>query len=118
MLVTMGNQGLRRTRMMAADEVTTLMMEAILEDLPFTGGDEVLVLINGLGSTSLLEMYIVFRKVAEILADCNIRIHRTYIGEFFTSLEMGGFSITLTRLDDELKRLIDAPCDGVHFVQH
>jgi len=113
-----GEPGIQRTKMMSADEVTTLMMEAILEDLPFRSGDEVLVLVNGLGSTSLLEMYIAFRRVAEILTERNISIHRTYIGEFFTSLEMGGFSITLTRLDDELKRLIDAPCDGVHFVQH
>lgn len=113
-----GEPGVKRTKMMSADAVTELLTLEILKDLPFESGDEVLVLINGLGSTSLLEMYICFRKVAEILADHRITIHRTYIGEFFTSLEMGGFSITLTRLDDELKRLIDAPCDGVHFIQH
>lgn len=113
-----GEPGIKRMNMMSADEVTEFMTLRIIEDLPFQSGDEVTVLINGLGSTSLLEMYICFRKVAQILADHSIKIHRTYIGEFFTSMEMGGFSVTLTKLDDELKRLMDAPCDGVHFVQH
>ncbi|MGQ9474442.1 MAG: dihydroxyacetone kinase subunit DhaK, partial [Candidatus Caldatribacteriaceae bacterium] len=113
-----GEPGIKRMNMMSADEVTELMTLRVIEDLPFKSGDEVTVLINGLGSTSLLEMYICFRKVAQILADYSIKIHRTYIGEFFTSMEMGGFSVTLTKLDDELKRLMDAPCDGAHFVQH
>lgn len=113
-----GEPGIQRTKMMAADEVSELLTLKVIEDLPFKSGDEVVVMINGLGSTSLLEMYICFRKVNQILADHNIKVHRTYVGEFFTSLEMGGFSVTLTKLDDELKRLIDAPCDGVHFIQH
>jgi len=113
-----GEPGIQRTKMMSADEVSELLTLKVIEDLPFKSGDEVVVLINGLGSTSLLEMYICFRKVNQILADHNIKVHRTYVGEFFTSLEMGGFSVTLTKLDDELKRLIDAPCDGVHFIQH
>lgn len=113
-----GEPGIQRTKMMSADEVSELLTLKVIEDLPFKSGDEVVVLINGLGSTSLLEMYICFRKVHQILSDYNIKIHRTYVGEFFTSLEMGGFSVTLTKLDDELKRLIDAPCDGVHFIQH
>lgn len=113
-----GEPGIQRTKMMTADEVSELLTLKVIEDLPFKSGDEVVVMINGLGSTSLLEMYICFRKVNQILADHNIKVHRTYVGEFFTSLEMGGFSVTLTKLDDELKRLIDAPCDGVHFIQH
>jgi dihydroxyacetone kinase-like protein len=113
-----GEPGIKRMKMMSADEVTEFMTLKVIEDLPFRSGDEVTVLINGLGSTSLLEMYICFRKVAQILADHSIKIHRTYIGEFFTSMEMGGFSVTLTKMDDELKRLMDAPCDGVHFIQH
>jgi len=113
-----GEPGIKRTKMMSADEVTELLTRQVLEDLPFQRGDEVTVLVNGLGSTSLLEMYICFRKVAQILSDYGIKIHRTYMGEFFTSLEMGGFSVTLTKMDEELKRLIDAPCDGIHFVQH
>ncbi len=113
-----GEPGIQRTKMMTADEVSELLTLKVIEDLPFKSGDEVVVMINGLGSTSLLEMYICFRKVNQILADHNIKVHRTYVGEFFTSLEMGGFSVTLTKLDEELKRLIDAPCDGVHFIQH
>ncbi len=113
-----GEPGIKRMSMMSADEVTELITLQVIEDLPFQSGDEVTVLINGLGSTSLLEMYICFRKVAQILADHSIKIYRTYIGEFFTSMEMGGFSVTLTKMDDELKRLMDAPCDGVHFIQH
>lgn len=113
-----GEPGIQRTKMMTADEVSELLTLKVIEDLPFKSGDEVVVMINGLGSTSLLEMYICFRKVNQILADHNIKVYRTYVGEFFTSLEMGGFSVTLTKLDEELKRLIDAPCDGVHFIQH
>ena len=73
--------------------------------------------INGLGATPLLELYIIYRKVYQILKDTNIKVHRAYIGEYFTSLEMGGFSITLTKLDDELKGLIDAPARSPLFVQ-
>lgn len=112
-----GEPGIKRVKMMSADEITELLMDIIIKDLPFKGGDEVSVLINGLGSTPLQEMYIINRKVFHILKGLNIKVHRTYVGEFFTSLEMGGFSITLTKLDDELKRLIDAPSDAVHFIQ-
>ena len=112
-----GEPGVKRMPMKSADETTLMLMEKILEDLPFTSGDEVVVNINGLGATPLLELYIIYRKVYQILKDTNIKVHRAYIGEYFTSLEMGGFSITLTKLDDELKRLIDAPARSPLFVQ-
>ena len=112
-----GEPGVKRMPMKSADETTLMLMEKILEDLPFTSGDEVVVNINGLGATPLLELYIIYRKVYQILKDTNIKVHRAYIGEYFTSLEMGGFSITLTKLDDELKRLIDAPAKSSLFVQ-
>ena len=112
-----GEPGIKRMPMKSADETTLMLMEKILEDLPFTSGDEVVVNINGLGATPLLELYIIYRKVYQILKDTNIKVHRAYIGEYFTSLEMGGFSITLTKLDDELKRLIDAPARSPLFVQ-
>jgi len=112
-----GEPGVKRMPMKSADETTLMLMEKILEDLPFTSGDEVVVNINGLGATPLLELYIIYRKVYRILKDTNIKVHRAYIGEYFTSLEMGGFSITLTKLDDELKRLIDAPARSPLFVQ-
>ncbi|HDN85054.1 MAG TPA: dihydroxyacetone kinase subunit DhaK [Candidatus Aerophobetes bacterium] len=112
-----GEPGVKRMPMKSADETTLMLMEKILEDLPFTSGDEVVVNINGLGATPLLELYIIYRKVYQILKDTNIKVHRAYIGEYFTSLEMGGFSITLTKLDDELKKLIDAPARSPLFVQ-
>jgi len=112
-----GEPGVERTKMKPADEITEILMEKILEDLPFKENDEVSVLINGLGSTSLLELYIIYRKVAQILRQKGIKIYKSYIGEFFTSLEMGGFSITLTKLDEEMKRLLDAPAKAPLFIQ-
>ncbi|HSV30422.1 MAG TPA: dihydroxyacetone kinase subunit DhaK [Atribacteraceae bacterium] len=112
-----GEPGIQKTKIMTADAVTDLIMGKILEDLPFKSGDEVSVLLSGLGSTSFLEMYIVFRRLNHILSDQGITLHRSFIGNFFVSLEMGGFSITLTKLDKDLKRLIDAPCNAVHLVQ-
>ena len=96
---------------------TILVENPLLQDLPFKRGDEVSVLISGLGSTSLLELYIVYRKVAKMLEERKIKIYTSYIGEYFTSMEMGGYSVTLTRLDDELKRLLDAPAHSPLFVQ-
>ena len=110
-----GEPGIQRTKLMSADEVTTLITQKILEDLPFGAGDEVSILMSGLGSTSLLEMYICYRKLHQILTDHQIIVHRNYIGEYFTSMEMGGFSITLTKLDEDLKRLIDAPVSYTHL---
>jgi dihydroxyacetone kinase-like protein len=112
-----GEPGVERMPVQSADVTTNMLMKKILEDLPFTSGNEVVVTINGLGATSLLELYIINRKVNQLLQDAGIGIYRTYIGEFFTSLEMGGFSITLTKMDTELKRLIDAPAHAPHFIQ-
>jgi dihydroxyacetone kinase-like protein len=75
------------------------------------------VLVNGLGATPLGELYIVFRRVAQLLCERNIRIHRSYVGEYSTSLEMAGCSVTLIRVDGELQRLIDRPAFCPCFVQ-
>lgn len=112
-----GEPGVERTQMKPADEITEILMEKILQDLPFRENDEVSVLIDGLGSTPLIELYIVYRKVAQILKQKQIKIYKSYIGEFFTSLEMGGFSITLTKLNEEIKRLLDAPTSSALFRQ-
>ncbi|MBO8127560.1 MAG: dihydroxyacetone kinase subunit DhaK [Firmicutes bacterium] len=112
-----GEPGVRRGKLETADEVATDITERIIADLPFQSGDEVAVLVNGLGATPYMELYIVYRKVAEILADHGISIYRSYVGEYVTSLEMAGCSVTLMRLDDELKRLLDAPADTPFFVQ-
>ena len=112
-----GEPGLKRMRLKSADETTEILMDEILPDLPFKSGDEVSVLVNGFGATPLLELYIVYRKVAQILKQKNIKIYKSYVGEYVTSLEMGGYSVTLTKLDEELKRLLDAPAEGTIFKQ-
>lgn len=110
-----GEPGIERVKMMPADEITDIIMEKILKDLPFKSGDDVSVIINGLGSTSLLEMYIIERRVDEILRKNGINAYKTWVGEYFTSMEMGGFSITLTRLDEEMKRGVDYASEAIHF---
>jgi dihydroxyacetone kinase-like protein len=102
-----GEPGVEKTEMKTADETTEILVEKVIEDLPFKSGDEVLVLINGLGATPLLEQYIVERRLNQILEEEGIKAYKTLVGEYFTSLEMAGFSITLTRLDEELKELLD-----------
>jgi len=112
-----GEPGIKKEKIKTADETTTMLMDAILEDLPFQSGDKVCVLINGLGATPFQEMYIVNKKVSEILEKYKIKKLITYVGEYFTSLEMAGFSITLTKVDDDIARLIQAKADSPMFKQ-
>jgi dihydroxyacetone kinase-like protein len=112
-----GEPGLVRGKLASADETAQSIVERIVPDLGLAGGDRVAVMINGLGSTTYMEMYIVFRKVKQLLDERSIRIHRSYVGEFVTSMEMGGLSITLMKLDDELAGLIDDPADCPAFTQ-
>lgn len=106
-----GEAGTEKIKMMTADEITEKMTLEVIEDLPFKSGDEVAVLINGLGGTPQLELYICYRKVKQVLDQKGISVGRSYVGEFFTGLEMAGFSVTLMKLDNELKELLDAPAD-------
>ena len=110
-----GEPGIKRVKMMSANDITDIIMESILKDLPFKKGDEVSVIVNGLGSTSLLELYIIYHRLTEVLADAGISIYKQWVGEFFTSMEMGGFSITLTRLNAKVKECIDHPIQAIHF---
>ena len=112
-----GEPGITRCKLATADEITSTLLEKIIQDLPFCKGDEVAVLVNGLGATPLMELYVINKKIAEICADKGIRIHRTYVGEYMTALEMAGASVTLLRLDEELKALLDAPADTIAFKQ-
>ena len=112
-----GEPGVRRGKLETADSVATSLTTAILEDLPFRSGDEVAVLVNGLGATPTEELYVLYRKVWALLDEARIAVHRCYVGEYATSLEMAGASVTLLRLDDELKRLVDAPAYSPFFVQ-
>ena len=89
----------------------------IIADIPYVTGDEVAVLVNGLGATPLDEQYIVTRKIDEILHAKGIRVHRYYIGEYATSIEMAGLSISLLKLDEELRIYLDAPAETPFFKQ-
>lgn len=104
-----GEPGRARVPLAPADEATRLLVGPILGDLPFQSGDRVLAFVNGLGGTPLIELYVVYRALARLLADQGIGVERSLIGSYVTSLEMAGCSITLLRLDDELLRLWDAP---------
>lgn len=112
-----GETGIRRGQLEPADKIVDEMLHQIIADLPYNQGDDVAVLINGLGATPLDEQYIVTRRVHEVLEEKGIRVHRYYIGEYATSLEMAGFSISLLKLDDELKALLDHPATTPFFVQ-
>ncbi|MFC1737113.1 dihydroxyacetone kinase subunit DhaK [Candidatus Hydrogenedentota bacterium] len=104
-----GEPGVGRQKLMSADETAEQMTERVLADLPFVSGDEVVVLVNGLGSTTLMELYIINRKVAQVLAAKGIEIYDTTVGTFCTCQEMAGCSVTLMKLDDELKELYKMP---------
>jgi phosphoenolpyruvate---glycerone phosphotransferase subunit DhaK len=104
-----GEPGVSRQKLTTADAVADQMMTAILKDLPFRSGDRVALLINNLGSTTMMEMLIVNRRVRHILADAGIAVYRTTLGAYLTCQEMAGFSITLLRLDPELTHYLDVP---------
>jgi dihydroxyacetone kinase-like protein len=106
-----GEPGRFREKMGPASAIVDRLATAIVEDLPYESGDKVLAFVNGMGGTPLIELYIVFRELKRFLDDKGITIERHLIGNYITSLEMAGCSITLLRLDDELTRLWDAPCD-------
>ncbi|KOF56021.1 dihydroxyacetone kinase [Clostridium sp. DMHC 10] len=112
-----GEPGIERTKLRTNDEIVEIMLNKIIEDLPFEEGDEVSVLVNGLGATSLEELYIAYRKAYEILNKNGIKIYRNYIGEFATSMEMAGMSLTLLKLDDELKEMLDFEAYSPFFKQ-
>ncbi|SEO68344.1 dihydroxyacetone kinase subunit DhaK [Propionispora vibrioides] len=112
-----GEPGTHRETLRTADETATYLVDKILQDMPVKDGEEVAVLINGLGGTPAMELYIVNKKVSEILKDQGIKAVKTYVGNYMTSLEMAGFSISLLKLDSELKELLLATADTPALVQ-
>jgi phosphoenolpyruvate---glycerone phosphotransferase subunit DhaK len=106
-----GEPGRYREALAPADQIVDRLATAVVEDLPFSSGDRVLAMVNGMGGTPLIELYIVYRGLHRFLENRGITIERRMIGNFITSLEMAGCSITLLRLDDELTSLWDAPVD-------
>ena len=104
-----GEPGRRRVPVATAREVAEMLVEPILKDLDFTGGDGVLAFVNGMGATPLLELYLMYGEVAAILEKAGVRVARSLVGPYITSLDMAGCSVTLLKVDDELVRLWDAP---------
>ena len=105
-----GEPGIRRQKLAPADEVTDELMDALIGELSLNAGDRVAVLVNGLGATSQIELYLVFRRAKQLLDAKGVLIHASWVGEYATSLEMAGASITLMKLDDTLQTLLDHPC--------
>ena len=111
-----GEPGVRRGPLEPVDQIVDALLDAILDDLPHASGDQVDVLVNGLGATPIEELYIAYRRVAQRLSGAGLTVRRPWIGEFATSLEMAGMSISIMRMDDELARLMDAPASSPLFV--
>lgn len=112
-----GEPGIRRGKLLTADEIVDEMLAPILNDIPYMSGDEVAVLINGLGSTPLEEQYVMYRRVSQVLKEKGISVYKVYVGEYATSMEMAGASISLLKLDTELKRLLAAQANTPFFKQ-
>jgi dihydroxyacetone kinase-like protein len=104
-----GEPGRHRIKLESADKITEMLLEPVVEDLPYKEGDEVLLFVNSMGGTPLIELYIVYRKAVELLEAKGIKVVRNLIGPYITTLEMAGMSITLLKMDEDLKKLWDAP---------
>lgn len=105
-----GEPGTHKEPIKTADEVVDMLLAQILADIDYAGS-EVAVMINGAGATPLMELFIINNHVADVLAEKGIKVYKTFVGEYMTSIEMQGFSISLLRLDEEMKALLDAPAD-------
>lgn len=110
-----GEPGIRRGPLLQADEVARTLVDAIVADIEEVGRSEVALLVNGLGATAYLDQYILYRGARRALEASGFKVVRSYVGEFITSLEMAGASLTVTLLDDELLSLLDAPSSSVRF---
>ena len=104
-----GEPGRTRMKVKPADEITEMLMDPIIKDLPFNSGDEVLLFVNGMGGTPLIELYIIYRKAYQIAETNGLKVVRNLVGPYITSLEMAGVSITMLKMDDDLIKLWDAP---------
>ena len=110
-----GEPGSRRGPLESADEIADHIVDALIADLDLVDGDRVAVLVNGLGATPLEELYLLYRRAHQILTERGIRIEQKYVGEFATSLEMAGASISLLRLNDERLALLREPAKSPFF---
>jgi len=104
-----GEPGRRRMDLKPADEIVQMLIEPVISDLPYKSGDEVLLFVNSMGGTPLIELYIAYRQAHQMAIKHGLKVVRNLIGAYITSLEMAGVSITLLKLDEDLKSLWDAP---------
>jgi len=111
-----GEPGRQRAKLVPANEIVDILLDAIVPDLPFNSGDEVAVMVNGLGGTPISELYLLYGIAHKKLADKGINVFRSYVGEYCTSLEMAGAHISLLKVDDELKELLLAPAEIAYRV--
>ncbi len=112
-----GETGVKIEDLKSADEVATEMVDTLVCDLPFASSDEVVVLLSGLGSTPMMELYILYNKVEELLLQKGISVYISYVGNYFTSLEMKGATLTLTKLDEEMKTFVDLETESMGLTQ-
>ncbi len=106
-----GEPGRERQKLTNADAIVDVLLNAVVTDLPYSSGDNVALMINGLGGTPISELYILYRRAHQQLAEQGITVTRSYVNEYCTSLDMAGASLTLVRLDDEIDALLDAPAE-------
>ncbi|AQQ54874.1 dihydroxyacetone kinase subunit DhaK [Planococcus lenghuensis] len=110
-----GEPGISRDKIKSADEIAETLVQKILDDGVHQSGDEVAVMINGLGGTPLMELYVLNGKVNDLLKEKGFTVHKTFVGEYMTAIDMAGLSVTLLKLDDELKELLAAPTNTLGF---
>ena len=106
-----GNPAAGREKLASANAIVDELLEAVVSDLPFSQGDDVALMVNGLGGTPISELYLLYGYAHEQLAQRGINVRRNYVGNYCTSLDMAGMSITLSRLDPEIDALLAAPAE-------
>ena len=112
-----GEPGIEVCELEDAHHMAKRMVDIVLPDYPFTEGDEVVVLVSGLGATPVMELYVLYNEIEPLLREKGIRIHKSYVGNYFTSLEMMGATLTIMKLDEELKELVDMPVNTMGMSQ-
>ena len=112
-----GEPGIEVCKLETAAQMAQRMVNIVVPDLPFKAGDEVVALVSGLGATPVMELYVLYNEIEKILAGKGISIHRPYVGNYFTSLDMMGATLTIMKVDEELKELIDMPVNTMGMKQ-
>ena len=112
-----GEPGIEVCDLEPADKMAKRMVDVVLPDLPFEAGDEVVVLVSGLGATPVMELYVLYNEIEKLISAKDIKIYKSYVGNYFTSLEMMGATLTVMKLDDELKELMDLDCTTMGLKQ-